>query len=73
MAEHEVVFFREYPLTVGQKIHIEDGFRRGDWLVTGVTDEKIHLRCPVSGREVVWERTFCFAGVSALDKWPGDL
>ena len=73
MTEQQVIVFKEYPLVVGQKIHLEDGFRRGDWLVTGVTDKTIQLRCPVSGREVVWERTFCFAGVSTLAKWPGDL
>jgi hypothetical protein len=73
MKKHEVVVFKEYPLTVGQKIHIEDGLRRGDWLITGVTDKNIHLRCPVSGREVVWEKTFFFARVSVLEKFPGNL
>lgn len=34
-----VLFFKRYPLTPGQKIHIEDGPRRGDWLVIGI-DEK---------------------------------
>lgn len=71
MSEHEVIVFKEYPLSVGQKIHIEDGIRRGDWLVIGVTDKMIQLRCPVSGKEVEWGKTFCFGGVMVRQKWPG--
>ena len=73
MTEEEVIVFKEYPLAVGQRIHLDGGFRRGDWLVIGMTDKKIHLRCPVSGREVEWERIFCFAGVSGPAEWPGAL
>lgn len=72
MTEQQVIVFKEYPLAVGQKIHLEDGFRRGDWLVTGVTDKKIQLRCPVSGRNVEWERTLCFAGTATRRQWPAD-
>ncbi len=71
MAEQEVIFFKEYPLSAGQRIHIEDGPRRGDWLVIGVTDKKIQLRCPVSGREVEWEKIFCLVSVSSGTEWPG--
>jgi hypothetical protein len=56
---HQVTVFRRYPLRLGQKINIADGPRRGDWLVIGVSERKVRLRCPVSGREVEWER-FCY-------------
>ena len=58
MAE-QVVFFKQYPLHPGQKIHIEDGPRKGDWVVTTVSERKAGLRCPVSGVEVNWNR-FCY-------------
>ena len=54
-----VIFFRRYPFAAGQKIHIEDGPRRGDWLVTAVDERKVSLRCPISGTEVTWDR-FCY-------------
>ncbi len=34
----KVVTFRPYPFRVGEKIHIEDGPRRGDWEVVGVSE-----------------------------------
>ena len=70
MAEHEVIVFREYQLKVGQKIHIVDGFRRGDWLVTGSSERKIQLRCPVSGVEIECEKTFFFAEKKLQREWP---
>lgn len=54
-----VIFFRPYSFAPGQKIHIEDGPRRGDWLVIAVDDRKVTLRCPISGREFSWDR-FCY-------------
>ena len=70
MAEHEVIVFREYQLEAGQKIHIDDGFRRGDWLVTGSSEGKIQLRCPVSGVEIECEKTFFFAEKRRQPEWP---
>ncbi len=58
MAE-KVVFFKRYPFTPGRKLHIEDGPRKGDWVVTAVDEKKVALRCPVSGVEVSWDR-FCY-------------
>lgn len=58
MAE-SVVFFKRYPFTPGQKLHIEDGPRKGDWVVTTVDEKKVQLRCPVSGVKVSWDR-FCY-------------
>ena len=54
-----VIFFTPYPFEPGQKIHISDGPRKGDWLVTAVDEKKVGLRCPVSGVEVCWDR-FCY-------------
>ena len=67
---HQVSVFREYPLQVGQKINIADGLHRGDWLVIGLSERKMKLRCPVSGREVEWER-FCYlAEERGQEEWP---
>jgi len=55
----KVVFFKRYPFTPGCKLHIEDGPRKGDWVVTAVDEKKVALRCPVSGVEVSWDR-FCY-------------
>ena len=70
MAEHRVLVFREYPFTEGDKIHIADGCRSGDWLVLGVGERKLQLRCPVSGREVEWDRTLSFAEERMQAEWP---
>jgi hypothetical protein len=56
---HNVTIFRPYPFEVGQKITIERGPRRGDWQVIGVDERKVKLRCPVTQREVEWNR-FCY-------------
>ena len=57
--KEKVVFFKRYPFAAGEKIRIEDGPRRGDWLVIAVDEKKVALRCPVSGTEVTWDR-FCY-------------
>ncbi len=54
-----VLIFRPYPFEVGQRIYIEEGARRGDWEVIGVSDRKVKLRCPISKREFEWTR-FCY-------------
>ncbi|NTV13594.1 MAG: hypothetical protein HGA96_06655 [Desulfobulbaceae bacterium] len=67
---HQVTVFQVYPLQEGQKINISAGPRRGDWLVIGLSERKMQLRCPVSGREVEWER-FCYlVEEREQDKWP---
>ena len=70
MSTHSVTFFRPYPFRSGQKIHIKDGPRRGDWEIIGVTERKVTLRCPISSREFEWSR-FCYV-VEEKDKveWP---
>ena len=61
--------FRPYPLEVGKKIFIESGPRRGDWEVIGLSDRKVKLRCPFSGREVEWDR-FCYLVEERRGTWP---
>jgi hypothetical protein len=65
----KVLFFTRYPFTVGQRLHIVDGPRRGDWEVTAVDEKKVSLRCPVSGVEVVWNR-FCYLVEEKDTAWP---
>jgi len=69
MAEYKVTLFRLYPFEVGQKIHIENGPRKGDWEVIGVNDRKVKLRCPVSGREFEWDK-FCYFAGERNTRWP---
>ena len=68
MAE-PVVFFQRYPFRPGQKLHIGDGPRHGDWEVIAVDEKKVTLRCPVSGIEVEWER-FCYFVEERDAPWP---
>jgi hypothetical protein len=69
MAKHNIVFFRLYRFEAGQKIHIQDGPRKGDWEVIGVNDRTIKLRCPVSLREFEWDR-FCYFVEERDTEWP---
>ena len=59
MADHTVIILRPYPFEAGQKIRIDGGPRGGDWEVIDISERKMKLRCPVSGREVEWDR-FCY-------------
>ncbi|MFZ5758899.1 MAG: hypothetical protein ACOY32_04605 [Thermodesulfobacteriota bacterium] len=61
--------FQQYPFKQGDKIHIIDGRRRGDWLVAAVDEKKVTLRCPVSGREFSWDR-FCYFVTEEEQPWP---
>ncbi len=65
----KVIFFRRYPFEAGQKLHIEDGPRKGDWEVIAVTDKKVTLQCPVSGFKVEWDR-FCYMSDVRETQWP---
>jgi len=57
--KHDVLVFKQYPFTVGDKIHIEDGRRKGDWEVAGIEEHKVVLRCPISKKEFSWNK-FCY-------------
>ncbi|HIJ90362.1 MAG: hypothetical protein OEV89_06300 [Desulfobulbaceae bacterium] len=69
MAQDQVAVFIPFPFVVGQKIHVEAGPRSGDWLVIGLSERKVQLRCPVSGREVEWDR-FCYLSETRKQEWP---
>ena len=70
MSTHAVVVFKQYPFEIDQKICIADGPRGGDWLVIGISERKVKLRCPVSGREFEWDR-FCYLSEEQPDReWP---
>lgn len=67
---HTVTIFRPYPLQVGQKITIADGPRRGDWEIAAVSERKVTVRCPVSGRQFEWDR-FCYLAEDRQNEpWP---
>ncbi len=65
----DVVVFRPYPHEMGQRIRIEGGPRGGDWEVVGVSERKVTLRCPISGREFEWNR-FAYVVEEKEDAWP---
>lgn len=64
-----VSVFKAYPFQEGEKIRIEDSPRSGDWEVIRVTDHKVTLKCPVSGREMTWSR-FCYHVETRDQDWP---
>ena len=70
MEKHQVAMFRRYPFRVGQKIRIEEGPRKGDWEVTGVSEHKVKLRCPISLREFDWARFCYFVDEQQGVQWP---
>ena len=57
-------------ILLDQKIRIEGGPRAGDWEVVGVTERKVTLRCPISGREFEWNRFAYLAGEEEAAEWP---
>ena len=70
MKSETVTLFKPFEFTVGQKIRIENGPRKGDWNVVGVTDRKVTLQCPISLKTYEWNH-FCYA-VGELESagWP---
>ena len=71
MTKQSVAIFKPYALFEGEKIRIEGGPRQGDWEVIALSERKVKLRCPISGREVEWDR-FCFHA-ETLDESPWPL
>ena len=69
MEKHAVAVFKPFPFSVGQKIYIDGGPRKGDWEVVGVGDRKVTLRCPISQREFEWNR-FCYFAEKRQSLWP---
>ena len=70
MEKADVVIFRPYPFSVGQKIFIDDGPRKGDWEVIGVGDRNVKLRCPISAREFEWNRFCYYVKERKGEEWP---
>ncbi|MGB5987210.1 MAG: hypothetical protein WBG37_18040 [Desulfobacterales bacterium] len=69
-AKTTITVFTPYPFKEGDKIYIADGPRKGDWLVKGLTDKKVHLQCPVSDKKFEWAR-FCYhTETRQVDQWP---
>jgi len=64
-----VTVFTPYPFFIGEKIHISHGPRHGDWMVVGVDERKITLRCPLSEKEYSWDR-FCYMVEKNEQAWP---
>ena len=65
-----VIIFKPYAFSAGEKIHIAEGPRKGDWEVVSFTERKVKLRCPISNREFDWDR-FCYAVEKRDDvEWP---
>ncbi|KIX15530.1 hypothetical protein [Dethiosulfatarculus sandiegensis] len=70
MDKQWVFYFEPFELKAGQKINLTRGPRRGDWLVKEVTEHKVTLKCPVTGKEIKTDR-FCFLLEERLvEKWP---
>ncbi|MDD5760053.1 MAG: hypothetical protein PHI06_13340 [Desulfobulbaceae bacterium] len=65
-----VTLFQPYAFSSGQKIRIVGGKRAGDWEVLAISERKVTLRCPISGREFEWEN-FCYLVEEKDDEpWP---
>ncbi len=59
MQNHDVTVFSPYAFTLGQKIYIDEGRRKGDWEVVAFDDLKVKLKCPISKKEFEFNR-FCY-------------
>lgn len=65
----KVSTFTPYDFSIGEKIHITAGPRRGDWLVTGVDRTGVTLQCPISKKEFTW-KNFCYLSSTKNQTWP---
>ena len=70
MTQYTVARFTPYPFKLGEKLHILDGPRRGDWEVVGLSKHKVTLKCPISKRELSWSRFCYFVDHQEDAKWP---
>ena len=69
--DHHVIVFKPYPFKKGQKINIDGSKRSGDWEVVGLSDTKVTLQCPISKKQVIWDR-FCYFVEDKNMKWPNE-
>jgi len=65
----QITVFRRFSFKIGQKLHISDGPRKGDWEVVDVDEKKVKLRCPVSSFMANWDR-FCYFVEEKKAAWP---
>ncbi|MCP4748290.1 MAG: hypothetical protein GY874_19455 [Desulfobacteraceae bacterium] len=72
MEGQKVTLFKRYPFVEGQKIRIEDGKLKGDWMVVSISESKVKLRCPISDREFEWNRFCYFTEERDNEPWPLD-
>ena len=70
MPKESLVLFRPFDFEIGQKITIEAGPRYGDWEVIGYSERKVKLRCPITHREVEWDRFCYFVELREDEEWP---
>jgi len=68
--KHQVTIFKPYLFKKGQKIHIQSGPRKGDWLVIDCSNSHVTLRCPLSGKEYRWPIFCYFVEEIETDIWP---
>jgi hypothetical protein len=64
------MFFRPQAIQAGQKIHILEGPRRGDWQVIEVGERKMKLKCPISFKEIEVEHFLTFVEERTDVPWP---
>ena len=70
MANYILRRFRQQPLQRGDRIHLEDGPRHGDWEVMAADEHKVTLRCPVSHRVIDVDPFYFMAAEVETDQWP---
>ena len=70
MEKADVTIFKPYPFSIGQKIYIDAGPRKGDWEIIGISDRKVKLRCPISAREFEWNRFCYYVEARNNENWP---
>jgi hypothetical protein len=70
VSNQKVIIFKPYPFKAGQKIRIEGSKRGGDWEVVDISEQKVTLRCPLSGRQFTWDRFCYFAEEKDNSPWP---
>lgn len=68
---HDVAVFEPYNFKKGQKIRIQGSKRRGDWEVIHLEENRMTLKCPISGKELTCDRFCFFLEEKQNEPWPG--
>lgn len=64
-----ITLFKPYEFKIGQKITIQGSRRAGDWEVVDMAEHTITLKCPVTKKELTWNR-FCYFVEEKMMNWP---